>query len=184
MDSKSLQKTLSVLMALKEGLIKAKIFDIKTKKMTADTTTNDETERKRLSEKAPPRPKMPEQSNPYADHGSFIPKDDRSVNDEVIKYEQNGQWSLEKGAALKIDKGHSVFEQNHVNQIAAMKDHGAAKKTAHEIVDNNKTINPKNRAKVKAMIDNAKSPAHLAIGMQNHILAHPSEGLKVVKPGE
>lgn len=104
--------------------------------------------------------------------------------EKLIKHD-NGQWelvesSLEKGAAPKVDMGHSVFMMDHVNQVAAMKDHAAAKELAHGVVDSS-SANPKNKMKIKAMINSSKNPAHLAMGMSNHILAHPSEGLKVVK---
>lgn len=78
------------------------------------------------------------------------------------------------------DKGHSAFEMSHVHEISGMKDHGAAKQRAHAIVDASKA-NDVNRAKMKRMIDTSKNPRHLASGMSNHILAHPSEGLKTIK---
>lgn len=87
---------------------------------------------------------------------------------------------LQKGAAPKIDVGHSVFTMDHVNQVAVMKDHAAAKELAHGVVDSS-SANPKNKMKIKAMIDSSKNPAHLAQGMSNHILAHPGEGLRVIK---
>lgn len=86
---------------------------------------------------------------------------------------------LEK-AAPKVNMGHSSFTMDHVNEIANMKDHKAAKERAHSIVDKS-TANPKNKAKMKMMINGSKNTNHLAQGMSNHVLAHPSEGLKVIK---
>lgn len=76
-------------------------------------------------------------------------------------------------------KGSSVFNMNHIYEVSK-KDHGAAKAHAHSIVDSS-TANPKNKARIKNMIDSSKSTTHLVGGMSNHILAHPSEGLKVIK---
>lgn len=76
--------------------------------------------------------------------------------------------------------GHSVFTMDHVNNIVKMTDHAAAKKEAHKIVDAS-TANPTNRRRIKLMINQSRNVADLARGMSNHILAHPSEGLKVVK---
>ena len=70
---------------------------------------------------------------------------------------------------------------DHVRQVAGMTDHGAAKKMAHSVVDGSGATS-QNKAKMKMMIDKSRTPAHLAQGMSNHILAHPSEGLKVVSP--
>jgi hypothetical protein len=80
----------------------------------------------------------------------------------------------------KPKMGHSSFTNEHANHVATLKDHGAAKAYAHNVVETS-TANPKNKAKMKMMIDKSKSPAHLSQGMYNHILAHPSEGLKVMK---
>ena len=69
---------------------------------------------------------------------------------------------------------------DHVNQVAAMSNHAEAKKLAHSAVDSS-NANPENKKKIKLMIDRSKSPAHLAQAMANHILAHPSEGIPVIK---
>lgn len=105
-----------------------------------------------------------------------------TMKSEMLKVASNGQWQIEKAdeAAAKQSMGHSSFTMDHVNQVAATKDHGAAKKIAHEAVDSS-TANPKNKAKMKMMINSSRNTAHLAQGMSNHVLAHPSEGLKVVK---
>lgn len=107
------------------------------------------------------------------------------------KNEQINTERLNKGAAVKLPiesdeqksdpkKGSSVFTMDHVNQVAANKDHGEAKKFAHSVVDSS-SANPKNKAKIKMMINNSRNSAHLAQGMTNFILAHPGEGLRVVK---
>jgi hypothetical protein len=98
--------------------------------------------------------------------------------EKLIK-SQNGQWTLTK-AAPKLDSGHSVFTMDHVNEVSKMKDHGKAKEYAHGIVDSS-SAQPHNKSSIKNMIDKSKSAQNLAFGMSNHVLAHPSEGLKVVK---
>jgi len=84
------------------------------------------------------------------------------------------------GDDKKPKKGHSSFTMDHVNAVAGMKDHAAAKKIAHEAIDSS-TANDQNRKRMKMMVNGSKSSNHLAQGMSNHVLAHPSEGLKVVK---
>ena len=86
--------------------------------------------------------------------------------------------SLEKGAAAKIEPG--TFNIDHVRAVSDMKDHGAAKEYAHKVLSES-SANPKNKTNIARMINSSKSSAHLAQGMANHVLAHPSEGLKVVK---
>lgn len=98
--------------------------------------------------------------------------------EKLIK-SSNGQWTLTK-AAPKLDMGHSVFSMDHVNDVAGMKDHAKAKEYAHKIVDDS-NAQPRNKASIKKMINDSKSAKHLAFGMSSHILAHPSEGLKVIK---
>lgn len=98
--------------------------------------------------------------------------------EKLIKY-SNGQWSLVK-AAPNIDKGHSVFNMDHVNKVVSMKDVGEAKKFAHDIVDSSNAI-PRNKLSIKKMINDSRNIKSLALGMSNHILAHPSVGLKVIK---
>jgi hypothetical protein len=102
----------------------------------------------------------------------------------VVKFDKNGQWRMEKAATegkpANTHMGHSVFNMEHVHEIMGTKDHAEAKAKAHSIVDAS-SANAGNKAKIKAMIDASKSPTTLAQGMSNHILAHPSEGLKVVK---
>lgn len=111
----------------------------------------------------------------------ILQKNQEAKQEELRKSES---VTLEKGAAPKIpNRGHSVFTMDHVNEIAAMDDHGAAKKRAHEIVDGS-SANSVNKAKIKMMINGSRNPAHLAQGMSNHILAHPSEGLRVIKDEE
>ena len=109
----------------------------------------------------------------------ILQKNAEARAEELKKSESIEVNSLEKGAAPKIETG-SVFTMEHVNHVASMKDHDGAKKYAHDILANS-TANPKNRANIGTMIDRSKSSAHLAQGMSNHILAHPKEGLRVVK---
>lgn len=77
----------------------------------------------------------------------------------------------------KPNMGHSSFTMDHVNAVVKMPHH-EAKAYAHNIVDTS-TANPMNKAKMKMMIDKSRSSGHLAQGMSNHILAHPSEGYAV-----
>ena len=99
---------------------------------------------------------------------------------EKMQSLQNKLNNLKEELEKAAPKGSSVFNMNHVHEVAGMKDHGAAKAHAHSIVDSS-TANPKNKAQIKNMINSSKSPSHLAQGMSNHVLAHPSEGLKVIK---
>jgi len=118
------------------------------------------------------------------DWSKWIVKKQESTSSEELQKSDSGQWKLqplkkaEKGAA-NPKMGGSAFKQEHVNAVAGMKSHDEAKAHAHAAVDAS-SANPKNRAKMKRMIDSSKSSTHLAMGMQNHILAHQSEGLKVI----
>jgi len=110
----------------------------------------------------------------------------------VLNKNQQATEELNKGVAVAVPpssdddskskpkKGESVFNIGHVNEVAAMKDHSETKKLAHSLVDNS-NAKPENKKKIKLMIDKSKSSAHLAQGMANHILAHPGEGLRVIK---
>lgn len=102
--------------------------------------------------------------------------------EKLIK-SKNGQWTLVKGAAPKLDLGHSVFTMDHVNEVANMKDHNKAKEYAHKIVDES-NAKPHNVASIKQMINKSKNTRDLMFGMSNHVLAHPSEGLRVLKRSE
>jgi hypothetical protein len=77
------------------------------------------------------------------------------------------------------DMGHSVFNMDHVNQVAAMTSLAEAKKFALDIL-NNSTANASNKTKIKKVIESSRSVVNLAVAMSNHLLAHPGEGLKVV----
>ena len=77
------------------------------------------------------------------------------------------------------DMGHSDFNMDHVNQVAAMANLAEAKKFALDIL-NNSTANASNKAKIKKVIESSRSVVNLAVAMSNHLLAHPGEGLKVV----
>ncbi len=97
---------------------------------------------------------------------------------EHMTLNKGGQWELHKAGAEAPHKGSSAFNMDHVREVSGMKDHAAAKAHAHKIVDAS-TANAGNKAKLKAMINGSKNVSHLAQGMSNHILAHPSENLKV-----
>lgn len=125
--------------------------------------------------------------------------------EKLIK-SSNGQWALSKGQTpdmptpsdpskggdgvnemAKDDDqkgGHSVFTMDHVRQVAGMKDHGKAKELAHGVVDSNKTALASTKSKIKGIIDRSRNTRDLAMAMSNHIMAHPSEGLKVINKSE
>lgn len=90
----------------------------------------------------------------------------------------NGQWALVK-AAPKLDMGHSVFTMDHVREVSGMKDHAKAKEYAHGIVDAS-NAHERNKSSIKHMIDKSRNVKDLVFGMSNHVLAHPSEGLRVI----
>ena len=91
----------------------------------------------------------------------------------------NGQWTLEKAAKPKISRG--FFKLDHLHEVLKQKDHSGAKEYAHSVVDSNEGATPANKSKAKRMIDGSKHTNHLAIGMSNFMLSHPSEGLGVNK---
>jgi|GEM_PF-3842167 len=97
---------------------------------------------------------------------------------EHMTVNKGGQWELHKAGPEAPHKGSSAFNMDHVREVSEMKDHAAAKAHAHKIVDAS-TANAGNKAKLKQMINSSRNTAHLAQGMSNHILAHPSENLKV-----
>jgi len=97
--------------------------------------------------------------------------------EKLIK-SQNGQWALVK-AAPKLDMGHSVFTMDHVREVSGMKDHAKAKEYAHGIVDAS-NAHERNKSSIKHMIDKSRNVKDLVFGMSNHVLAHPSEGLRVI----
>lgn len=128
------------------------------------------------------------------DSGTYKP-DSKKIAGAMLKEElmcsANGQWSLNKAAPklsshsadpeVKADwtkQAHKpVFNMDHVNQVAGMKDHKAAKTHAHGIVDAS-NAKDETKHKIKSVIDSSKNVGHLATAMSNHILAH--QGLNVV----
>lgn len=80
---------------------------------------------------------------------------------------------------LNPHMGNSVFTQEDVAKVAAMTDLKAAKAYVMEKVLNS-TANVGNKAKISKIITNSNSIVKLATALQNCILAHPSEGLKVI----
>lgn len=111
-------------------------------------------------------------------------KDEESKEEqEVVKFDNNGQWRIEKSRDPQINqdwtkRGHkSVFDMSHVNEIAGLKDHGEAKKRAHSIVDSS-SAKDETKKKIKGAIEGTKSIKDLASMMSNHILSH--SGLNVI----
>ena len=99
---------------------------------------------------------------------------------ETMSVNKGGQWEIEKSTKGPENPhmGHSAFNMDHVKHITTLPDHRTAKDFAHSVVDKS-SANPKNKAKLKQMINSSKDARHLAHGMSNHILAHPSENLKI-----
>lgn len=79
----------------------------------------------------------------------------------------------------KKDMGCSVFNMDHVRQVAVMTNLNEAKKFALDLL-NNSTANVTNKAKIKKIIESSRTIVNLATTMSNHLLAHPGEGLKVI----
>jgi hypothetical protein len=77
------------------------------------------------------------------------------------------------------------FTQAHVNQLVAIKSLQAAKDLITKVIDTHLEAHPKtkpeNVRKARAIVDKARSPVQLAFSVQNFIMAHPSEGLSVIK---
>lgn len=74
----------------------------------------------------------------------------------------------------------SIFNMTHVNEIMTMS-YGEAVKHARSIVQNNKHAKATTKNKAFLMIQKSRSPHALAYAMSSWILAHPTEGLKVIK---
>lgn len=73
----------------------------------------------------------------------------------------------------------SIFTMDHVNTVIKM-EFTEAKRYALEIVMQDGGARDKTKAKAKQMIAKTKNTNNLAYAMSCWILAHPSEGLKVV----
>lgn len=76
--------------------------------------------------------------------------------------------------------GNSVFSMNDVNAVAEMRDLAAAKRYAIDLIEKS-TANAKNKAQISAVVLSSKDIVNLSLSMANHILAHPSENLKVIR---
>jgi hypothetical protein len=77
-----------------------------------------------------------------------------------------------KGAVK--DKG--FFSSEHLHEVLAKPTHTEAKNYAHSLVDSS-GAHEHNKVKARDMINRSKNPRHLAQGMANFMMAHPSEGL-------
>jgi hypothetical protein len=71
-----------------------------------------------------------------------------------------------------------MFDMNQVNAIINL-DILSAQKAALEIVKAS-TATPRNKFKAEQAIRNSRSSRSVAMTMSNFILAHPSNGLKVI----
>jgi hypothetical protein len=80
---------------------------------------------------------------------------------------------------LKKKMGSSVFKMDDVKHVLTISDINQAKQFATEIL-NNSTANHGNKERIAKVIQSSKTVASLAMAMSSHILAHPSEGLKVI----
>lgn len=79
----------------------------------------------------------------------------------------------------KKDMGCSVFNMDHVRQVAVMTNLNEAKKFALDLL-NNSTANATNKAKIKKIIESSRTVVNLTTTMSDHLLAHPGEELKVI----
>jgi hypothetical protein len=84
--------------------------------------------------------------------------------------------------ARQISPG--FFKQEHVHHLMTCSTLSQARSYVDNIVDEftraHPTVKPENVQKVHAFVMKARSPLDLAKSVQNFILAHPSEGLKVI----
>lgn len=86
---------------------------------------------------------------------------------------------METKAPENPHMGSSVFNMDHVNAITVM-DITSAKKYALDLIKSS-TANAKNKANMSSHVIRSKDVTSLALTMTNHILAHPSENLKVTR---
>ena len=113
---------------------------------------------------------------------SYSPGANSSAGGSNIMGKGDGQDMM--AMAEKAEKpGHSTFHPEHLHAVMGAPSHADAKGVAHKAVDSS-SANPMNKKKMKMMIEGSKSQKHLAQGMSNFMLAHPSEGLKVVKAAD
>ena len=75
------------------------------------------------------------------------------------------------------------FTMDHVHNALGAPDLETSKKIAMGHVEAHATAKPQSKAKAKAAILNARSNLHVAQAMTNMLLAHPSQGLKVIQAG-
>lgn len=77
------------------------------------------------------------------------------------------------------------FNQSHVEQVIKAKTLKEAQSIVTTAIDEFKKEHPlvrkDNLTKAEKLIRQAKSPTQLAFAVQNFILAHPSENLRVMK---
>ncbi len=74
----------------------------------------------------------------------------------------------------------SIFKMDDVSAVIKM-DLASAKRYAMDIIMQDEHAKDKTKAKAKMMVNKCTSAEKLAFAMSSWILAHPSEGLKVVK---
>ena len=78
-------------------------------------------------------------------------------------------------------KSTGFFTADHLRQMNNAVNHAKAKEIAHEAIRAQPDAHPINTKKAQLMVDGSKNKQHLLIGSANFMLAHPSEGLKVIK---
>lgn len=74
----------------------------------------------------------------------------------------------------------SIFTMADVHKVIKMP-LADAKRYAMDVIMQNSTAKDKTKAKAKMMVNKCTTPDKLAFAMSSWILAHPSEGLKVVQ---
>jgi len=77
------------------------------------------------------------------------------------------------------------FNQTHVEQVIKAKSLTEARTIVSTAIETFKkehpTVRKDNLVKAEQLVTRAKNPTQLAFAVQNFILAHPSENLRVVK---
>lgn len=85
---------------------------------------------------------------------------------------------------MKKSIHHGFFCQQDVNTVATLKDLGSAKQYAlskiHEYSLQHPGVLSENVVKAQNAVSTARSINSLIFTLQNFVLAHPSEGLRVI----
>jgi hypothetical protein len=102
----------------------------------------------------------------------------KHIKSELIKANTQRAGDNEQVGQSGIKRG--IFSVSHVHNALSANSHEEAKNAAKAAV-NESSASDENKKKASAMINSSKNQRHLAQGISNFMLAHPSEGLRVVK---